>query len=165
MVLCAGFVSPPRRDMVRRVALILAPALLAFGLPESVCRHFLVGDTAPQSLVDAVRATVSSISSEVLAHRLRSVLNAMSSVSCEAFQYRCCTSLASKTDWYAGFRSRKYNRRNRTLCLRASRHLISSCKRNHTRRLTSCSVSATGTRRVWLTDHRLWGTANRRNGG
>lgn len=74
LVLCAGYVSPPRRDVVRRVALILAPALFAFGLPESVCRHFLVGDTAPKSLVDAVRATVSSISSGVLAHRLRSVL-------------------------------------------------------------------------------------------
>lgn len=75
LVLCAGFVSPPRRNMLRRVALILAPVLFAFGLPESVCRHFLVGDTAPKSLVDGVRATVSSVSVGVLVHRLGSVLS------------------------------------------------------------------------------------------
>ena len=75
LVLCAGFVSPPRRGALRRVALILAPVLFAFGLPESVCRHFLVGDSAPRSLVDGVRATVSSVPVGVLAHRLRSVLS------------------------------------------------------------------------------------------
>jgi pimeloyl-[acyl-carrier protein] methyl ester esterase len=78
LVLCAGFVSPPRRGVLSRLARFLAPSLFAFGLPESVCRQFLVGNAAPQSLVDAVRATVSSLSSGVLAHRLRSVL------SCEA---------------------------------------------------------------------------------
>lgn len=75
LVLCAGFVSPPRHDMLSRFASILAPMLFAFGLPESVCRHFLVGDTAPNSLVDAVRSTVSRVSVGVLAHRLRSVLS------------------------------------------------------------------------------------------
>ena len=75
LVLCAGFVSPPRRDALRHVALILAPVLFSFGLPKSVCRHFLVGDTAPNGLVDKVRATVSRVSGRVLAHRLRSVLS------------------------------------------------------------------------------------------
>jgi len=74
LVLCAGFISPPRRDVVVNIALILAPVLFVFGLPESVCRHFLVGDTAPKKLINAVRAAVSSISSGVLAHRLRLVL-------------------------------------------------------------------------------------------
>jgi pimeloyl-ACP methyl ester carboxylesterase len=74
LLLCAGFVSPPRRDVLRRVALILAPVLFGFGLPERVCRHFLVGNTAPKSLVDGVRAAVSRVASGVLAHRLRSVL-------------------------------------------------------------------------------------------
>jgi pimeloyl-[acyl-carrier protein] methyl ester esterase len=74
LVLCSGFVSAPRHGVMRRVALILAPALFAFGLPESVCRHFLVGAVAPKGLVDAVRATVSSLSNGVLAYRLRSVL-------------------------------------------------------------------------------------------
>lgn len=75
LVLCAGFVSPPRRDALRRVALVLAPVLFSFGLPKSVCRHFLVGDTAPTGLVDKVRSTVSKVSGRVLAHRLRSVLS------------------------------------------------------------------------------------------
>jgi pimeloyl-[acyl-carrier protein] methyl ester esterase len=74
LVLCAGFVSPPRRHVVRRVALMLAPVLFTFGLPESVCRCLLAGNAAPTSLVGAVCAAVSSVSSGVLAHRLRSVL-------------------------------------------------------------------------------------------
>jgi pimeloyl-ACP methyl ester carboxylesterase len=49
LVLCAGLVSPTRRDVLWRVALILAPALYAFRLLESVCRHFLVGDAAPKN--------------------------------------------------------------------------------------------------------------------
>lgn len=75
LVLCSGFVSPPRRGVLRSIALILAPVLFAFGLPESVCRHFLVGDAAPKSLIDSVRATVSKVPGGVLAHRLRSVLS------------------------------------------------------------------------------------------
>ena len=75
LVLCAGFVSPPRRDVLSRLASTLAPVLFAFGLPESVCRHFLVGDTTPKSLIDRVRSTVSRVSRGVLAHRFRSVLS------------------------------------------------------------------------------------------
>jgi len=74
LLLCAGFVSPPRRDVLRRVALILAPVLFGLRLPESVCRHFLVGNNAPKGLVDRVRTVVSTVASGVLAHRLRSVL-------------------------------------------------------------------------------------------
>lgn len=75
LVLCAGFVSPPRRGLVSRLASVFAPLLFALRLPESVCRQFLVGDSASQTLVDTVRSTVSSVSSGVLAHRLRSVLS------------------------------------------------------------------------------------------
>lgn len=74
LVLCAGFVSSPRHGLMRRAGLILAPVFFAFGLPESLCRRFLVGATAPKVLVDFVRATISSVSNRVLAYRLRSVL-------------------------------------------------------------------------------------------
>ena len=74
-MLCAGFVSPPRHDMLSRFASILAPVLFAYGLPDSVCRHFLVGNTAPGSLLIAVRSTISTVAPGVLAHRLRSVLS------------------------------------------------------------------------------------------
>lgn len=75
LVLCAGFVLPPRYDMLTHLALVLAPALFSFGLPKSICRHFLVGETAPMAVVDDVRAAVSRVSGGVLAHRLRSVLS------------------------------------------------------------------------------------------
>ncbi|MBS1821484.1 MAG: alpha/beta hydrolase [Acidobacteria bacterium] len=75
LVLCAGFVSPPRRGLLSYFARVFAPLLFTFGLPESVCRQFLVGNSASQALVDAVRTTVSGVSNGVLAHRLRSVLS------------------------------------------------------------------------------------------
>ncbi|HEV2134817.1 MAG TPA: alpha/beta hydrolase [Terracidiphilus sp.] len=75
LVLCAGFVLPPRRKALSLLVRTFAPAFFAFGLPESICRQFLVGNSAPQSRVDTVRNTVSSVSSGVLAHRLRSVLS------------------------------------------------------------------------------------------
>lgn len=75
LILCAGFVSPPKRRALSLIIRALAPVLFASGLPESICRHFLVGNSAPQSIVDKVRATVSCVSSGVLAHRLRSVLS------------------------------------------------------------------------------------------
>jgi len=75
VVLCAGFVSPPQRGLLNRVARVFAPLLFTFGLPEGVYRRFLVGKSASQALVDTVRATVSGVSSGVLAHRLRSVLS------------------------------------------------------------------------------------------
>lgn len=73
LVLCAGFVSRPRRDFLSCIALVLAPAFFLFGLPESVCRRFLLGSAAPKSLVDRVRSIVSTVSSRVLVHRFMSV--------------------------------------------------------------------------------------------
>jgi pimeloyl-[acyl-carrier protein] methyl ester esterase len=75
LVLCAGFVSPPWRGVTNRLARILAPLLFVFGIPESVCRRFLVGDSAPKTLVEAVRSTVASVSGAVFTHRLRAVLS------------------------------------------------------------------------------------------
>jgi pimeloyl-[acyl-carrier protein] methyl ester esterase len=75
LVLCAGFVSPPRRNVFTQLALFLAPVLFSFGLPKSVCRYFLVGDAAPTALVNEVRAAVSGVPGRVLAHRFRSVLS------------------------------------------------------------------------------------------
>lgn len=75
LVLCAGFVSSPRRDFLSRIALVLAPALVVFGLPKNVCRRFLVGSAAPKSLVDRVCSIVSTVSSGVLVHRFMSVFS------------------------------------------------------------------------------------------
>jgi len=75
LVLCAGFVSPPRRDFLSSITSVLAPLIFEFRMPESVCRRFLVGRTAPQELVENVISTVSRVSPRVLAHRFRSVLS------------------------------------------------------------------------------------------
>ena len=75
LVLCAGFVSPPRRGFLSSIAFILAPLLFSFRMPERVCRSFLVGRTAPERLVENVRSAVSRVSPSVLAHRFRSVLS------------------------------------------------------------------------------------------
>lgn len=75
LVICAGFILPPRRGLLSPIGLTLAPSLFSIGLPESICRYLLVGSTAPKSLVKAVRSAVSSVSSRVLAHRLRLALS------------------------------------------------------------------------------------------
>lgn len=75
LVLCAGFISPPREGFLRQVALRLSSALFSFGLPEFVCRRYLVGQAASKRLVDEVRAVVSRVPGRVLANRLRSVLS------------------------------------------------------------------------------------------
>jgi pimeloyl-ACP methyl ester carboxylesterase len=75
LVLCAGFVLPPRRDLLARFIQVLSPAIFSFKLPKSVCRHFLVGETASITVVNEVCAAVSRVSGSVLAHRLRSVLS------------------------------------------------------------------------------------------
>lgn len=75
IVLCSGFVSPPREGFSRQVALRLSSVLFSFGLPEFVCRHYLVGQAASKRLVNEVRAVVSRVPGRVLANRLRSVLS------------------------------------------------------------------------------------------
>lgn len=75
LVLCAGFVSPPRCGVLSHLALILARVLFIFGLPRAACREFLIGDSAGANQVDALRSAVASVSSEVLTHRLKSVLS------------------------------------------------------------------------------------------
>jgi pimeloyl-[acyl-carrier protein] methyl ester esterase len=75
VVLCAGFVSPPRRDVLSSIVSLLAPALFAIELPSSVCRSLLVGENAPPELVNRVSSIVSSVSPAVMTHRFRSALS------------------------------------------------------------------------------------------
>lgn len=75
LVLCAGFVVPPRRDVLALLTLVLAPMLFSFVLPKIACRYFLVGGKAPMAVVDQVRAAVSGVPGHVLADRFKSVLS------------------------------------------------------------------------------------------
>ncbi len=74
LVLCAGFVRSPAFGLARFVLWRLAPILFRFLLPKVAVRLLLAGPDAPDSLVDNVRAAVSSVRPSVLAGRLRNVL-------------------------------------------------------------------------------------------
>ena len=74
LVLCAGFAASPLHGWLRWIVWMLAPMLFAVAMPEVAVKHWLVGTTAPASLVKAVRAAVSSVRPSVLAARLRAIL-------------------------------------------------------------------------------------------
>lgn len=74
VILCVGFAASPVPGLVRWLTWVLAPVLMRFPLPESFIRSWLVGADAPEALVAAVRKTIASVQSSVLAARLRAVL-------------------------------------------------------------------------------------------
>jgi len=75
LVLCAGFARSPVRGLLRSVLWWLAPILFRFALPSFGVRLLLAGIDAPDSLVDNVRAAVSSVRPSVFAGRLRGLLD------------------------------------------------------------------------------------------
>ncbi|SNT30966.1 Pimeloyl-ACP methyl ester carboxylesterase [Granulicella rosea] len=75
LVLIAGFARSPLSGWRRILAGLFAGLLFRLPLPDSILRAALVGQDAPQSLLDAVRAAVGRVAPSVLAHRLRLVLN------------------------------------------------------------------------------------------
>lgn len=74
LVICAGFATSPVRGWLRFIFPFLRPILFRVALPEFAARFFLVGPTAPPSLVAAVRTAVSSVQPKVLSARVRTVL-------------------------------------------------------------------------------------------
>lgn len=74
LILCAGFAASPIRGPLRWFARLTASVLFRIRPPEFVIRSRLVGEKAPLSLVEAVRAAVCSVEPQVLAARLRAVL-------------------------------------------------------------------------------------------
>ena len=75
VVLCAGFVSSPLKGWRRLVALSLGPTLFRWSPPSFVLRWLLAGRGADSSLLAAIRVALSEVKPDVLAARLRSVLN------------------------------------------------------------------------------------------
>jgi pimeloyl-ACP methyl ester carboxylesterase len=75
LVLAAGFVASPVNGWRRAVCLGLARILFRVKLAGYAARAVLVGKTAPNELVAAVQAAVSSVKPTVLAARVRSVLS------------------------------------------------------------------------------------------
>jgi pimeloyl-[acyl-carrier protein] methyl ester esterase len=86
IVLCSGFATSPLRGWRRTLLLRFASELVALPLPGSLVRWLLLGDEAPQSLVDAFREAVDWVLPQVLAARVRQVL--MTNVLAELAQVR-----------------------------------------------------------------------------
>ena len=75
LVLCAGFVSSPARGLRRLVALSFGRILFRWSPPSFVLRWLLVGRGADSALMAAIQEALSEVKPEVLATRLRFVLN------------------------------------------------------------------------------------------
>jgi pimeloyl-ACP methyl ester carboxylesterase len=71
LVLCNGFVRPPRPSALRALAV---PALFRGRVPRWVVRRCFVGPDASPDLVDRVRDTVAAVPPALLAGRLSSIL-------------------------------------------------------------------------------------------
>jgi pimeloyl-ACP methyl ester carboxylesterase len=74
LVICAGFVCSPVGGWCRYMFLHLTPILFSRRLPDLAVGLFLTGRNASPALLAAVRSTISSVKLEVLADRLRTIL-------------------------------------------------------------------------------------------
>ncbi len=74
LVLVAGFAKSPLTGWRRCLALVVAPILFRLPLPDSVLKRWLVGDDAPNSILDATRTSIAIVEPKVMTARLRNVL-------------------------------------------------------------------------------------------
>lgn len=75
IVLSAGYVTSPLRGWRRTLVWDLMPLLSHVAMPGLVARYLLVGQEAPQALVELVTGAVSWLTPKVLGARVREVLN------------------------------------------------------------------------------------------
>jgi pimeloyl-ACP methyl ester carboxylesterase len=75
LILVAGFATNPVWPWARRIAPLLLSAQRQARLPAFLIRRYLLGRGAPASLVNAVRTAIDSLSAEVFASRLNSIVN------------------------------------------------------------------------------------------
>jgi len=75
VILCAGFISNPVRKWGPLPKLLARPLFFRFRPPDFVHEYFILGSRAPESLKLAVRRTVRSVNTEVLAKRARAVID------------------------------------------------------------------------------------------
>jgi len=74
LVLCAGFASSPVKGWLRFICAKLAPIAFRVAIPDIGIRLLLIGADAPDSLVAAVRAAISSVLPLVISTRVHEVL-------------------------------------------------------------------------------------------
>jgi pimeloyl-[acyl-carrier protein] methyl ester esterase len=120
LVLCAGFATCPVRGWRRRVCSLLTPILFRIKFSETAARQFLVGKDAPDTLVAAVRAAVSSVQPKALSSRLSEVLGCDVRVSCDGWLCRFCISGQSRIAWFPHRVWMRFGRLNRRWSRRPS---------------------------------------------
>lgn len=74
LVICAGFVRNPLRGWLRYVKSLIQPILFRIPPPRFVLEHLLIGAQARRELRDELCRTLLSVSPEVMAFRVRSVM-------------------------------------------------------------------------------------------
>jgi pimeloyl-[acyl-carrier protein] methyl ester esterase len=74
LVLCAGFASSPVHGWRRLLGSLLTQIVFRIPLPKFAARYWLVGPSAPYSLLTSVRVAISSVKPNVLAGRFRAVI-------------------------------------------------------------------------------------------
>ena len=75
VILCAGFISNPVRKWGPLPKLLARPLFFRFRPPDFLHEYFILDSRAPESLKLAVRRTVRSVNTEVLAKRARAVID------------------------------------------------------------------------------------------
>jgi pimeloyl-ACP methyl ester carboxylesterase len=75
LVICAGFASSPFPFLGSVLEVFVHPWLFRFRLPDSVLDHYMVSSSAPSDLKAKIRQTLGHVSPQVLAGRVREVLN------------------------------------------------------------------------------------------
>ena len=74
LVICAGFVRNPLRGWLRYLKKLAQPELFRIPPPRFLVEHFLIGTQAPRDLRDEICCTMRSVSPNVMAFRVRSVM-------------------------------------------------------------------------------------------
>jgi pimeloyl-ACP methyl ester carboxylesterase len=74
LIICAGFIKSPVPDWLLHMKGFVQPALFRVPPPRFALEHFLIGACAPRELRDQLRRTLRSVSPEVVASRVRAVM-------------------------------------------------------------------------------------------
>ncbi|MGC3997400.1 MAG: alpha/beta hydrolase [Anaeromyxobacter sp.] len=69
LVLAASFLHAPLHPLLHPLRALVGARLFGLPMPPAVIRHFMAGPDAPAPLVEEVRAAVTAVRPEVLAHR------------------------------------------------------------------------------------------------
>ncbi len=86
IVLVASFVTSPLHPLLKWAGSLMPESWMKIPPSESLLRKFLLGDDCPPVLVDSLAQAIQSVRPEVLAHRIRSVLEVDAKAALQACQ-------------------------------------------------------------------------------